>query len=298
MVDAPQIFLSCAADDDALGARVAAKLEARGCSVWRHAERSLSAAYRARTLAALESAEVVVVLWSVASIASWWVIDEADVGMKAGKAVEVEVGGVSAPLGFARAVRVRAAIRGGELTEREWIEIWEAVLEVAESKRPQTGSRQLGFDRSIKATVVNALVNLVVFGAMPLIAARFGEPKILLGQTGIYLSLCLALSAFASGYVGDGVAQAFGVPLRAHYKRLVWRWVAESVGAGIGASIFIIAHRAGDAGNSPTWLLDVVEIFLGVGSLISALFLGPKFISLLTSRHLRRNLLASRPLAD
>ena len=286
----PSIFISSAPDEEPLCAQLAAMLERRGCSVWRHQERSKSAAYRAKTLQAIEDAQIVIVLWSNTSSTSPWVLDEADVGMKKGASVAVEIGAARSPLGYSGTGRVRVGAAASGLSHHDENEIWEVVLDVAGPLGP--GERQrVWLDRSAGAVLLNVLANLVLFGSLGVAAAAAQWPGFFLGPSGVVLSVTLGLTTAGWGYAGDWLSQQLGTRLRAFRRRLLFRWGAESVGGGVAAFLFIVFLRQMRHSTQQPWLADALEILLAGFSVLSAVLLTLKYIPLLVSGRLQRRLL-------
>ena len=94
------IFLSYAREDEAQARRLAAALDHCGFTVWWDAMIEGGAAF-AKTIAdALDSADVVIVLWSVNSVGSDWVRDEAAHGRERHRLVPLSLDGTKPPLGF------------------------------------------------------------------------------------------------------------------------------------------------------------------------------------------------------
>lgn len=96
----PDIFLSYSREDQPTARKLVAALEAGGCSVWWDGLLEGGERFSRKTAAALEAADVVVVLWSKASLESHWVHDEATHGRDKGRLVPVSIDGSEAPLGF------------------------------------------------------------------------------------------------------------------------------------------------------------------------------------------------------
>jgi len=94
------VFLSYAREDASRTERLAALLEAAGCSVWWDRNLTAGDRYSEETEAHLNEAKAVVVLWTRNSVTSNWVRDEAAVGRDAGKLLPLVFDGVEAPIGF------------------------------------------------------------------------------------------------------------------------------------------------------------------------------------------------------
>ncbi len=96
----PTIFLSYAHADARRAEQLAAALTARGYTVWWDNLIEGGAQFAKSIRAALESADVVVVVWSKASIESDWVADEAAQGRDRKRLVPLSLDGSRPPLGF------------------------------------------------------------------------------------------------------------------------------------------------------------------------------------------------------
>jgi TolB-like protein/Flp pilus assembly protein TadD len=96
----PTLFLSYAHADRGKAQRLAAVLEQSGYTVWWDALIEGGSRYSKTIAAALEAADVVVVLWSKESIESDWVRDEAAQGRDRQRLVPLSLDGTLPPLGF------------------------------------------------------------------------------------------------------------------------------------------------------------------------------------------------------
>lgn len=94
------IFLSYAREDAAKAQRIARALEGVGHQVWWDRQLRPGERFSAEIDRALKSSDVVVALWSKASIDSPWVQDEAGFGRDNGRLVPVLLEAVTPPLGF------------------------------------------------------------------------------------------------------------------------------------------------------------------------------------------------------
>ena len=94
------LFLSYAHDDEARARRLAKALGEAGYNVWWDALIEGGTAYAKSINHALETADVVIVLWSTASVESDWVRDEAALGRDRKRLVPVSLDRVRPPLGF------------------------------------------------------------------------------------------------------------------------------------------------------------------------------------------------------
>jgi len=94
------LFLSYARDDEAYARRLASALKQSGYTIWWDALIQGGAAYSRSIAEALETADVVIVLWSARSIESDWVRDEAGQGRERHRLVPLSIDGSKPPLGF------------------------------------------------------------------------------------------------------------------------------------------------------------------------------------------------------
>src|SRR5260221_4326990 len=94
------LFLSYSRQDEARAKRLAAALEQAGYAVWWDALIEGGTAYSRSIAEALETADIVIVLWSRHSIDSDWVKDEAGHGRERHRLVPLSLDGSQPPLGF------------------------------------------------------------------------------------------------------------------------------------------------------------------------------------------------------
>lgn len=94
------IFLSYAREDQPRAERIAGALEDAGHAVWWDRNVGAGSRFAAEIERALQASDLVVVLWSRASIDSAWVHDEAAAGRDSGRLVPVLIDRVDPPLGF------------------------------------------------------------------------------------------------------------------------------------------------------------------------------------------------------
>ena len=94
------VFLSYAREDASVASKLADALQVSGHDVWwdRHVRGGVR--YTEEIDRALSRSEAVVVLWSQSSIASTWVLDEAEVGRDAGKLIPAVIEACKPPLGY------------------------------------------------------------------------------------------------------------------------------------------------------------------------------------------------------
>src|SRR5436190_9811864 len=94
------LFLSYARADRARAEKLAEVLQNAGYTIWWDALIEGGAQYAASIRTALETADVVMVLWSKNSVDSDWVRDEAALGRDRHRLIPLTLDGTSPPLGF------------------------------------------------------------------------------------------------------------------------------------------------------------------------------------------------------
>ncbi|HSQ98693.1 MAG TPA: toll/interleukin-1 receptor domain-containing protein, partial [Sphingomicrobium sp.] len=96
-----KLFLSYSRKDRARARRLTEWLERQGHDVWRDEDDiGGGASFSSEIENALKDCEAVLVLWSVESVRSSWVRDEAGYGRDAGKLIPLLLDGTEPPLGF------------------------------------------------------------------------------------------------------------------------------------------------------------------------------------------------------
>ncbi len=124
------VFVSYAHEDRGRAQQVVHGLEQAGFEVWWDGLIVAGAAYATKTEQALESASVVVVLWSKHALASHWVRDEAAVGRDQTRLVPVSLDGSDPPLGFRQYLFIDLSKWHGKLQAREFQAVVQAVREI------------------------------------------------------------------------------------------------------------------------------------------------------------------------
>ena len=94
------VFISYASDDRARVEPLAQALEGTGYSVWWDSHIRGGARFSQEIERETQTAKVVVVVWTEASIKSHWVADEAVYARDADKMIPLSLDGVQPPMGF------------------------------------------------------------------------------------------------------------------------------------------------------------------------------------------------------
>ena len=169
------IFLSYARADVAMAKRIAGALEAVGQSVWWDAQIGAGSRFSKAIDAALRAADLVIVLWSRASVESAWVQDEAAFARDHDRFLPVAIDEVEPPLGFRQfqAVRLPRSARKVDavvaaVTSRLGLPA-AAEPRIAKSGTVSLGRRQWAV---VAALVVTCLVGLFI-----LLRDRHGGPS-------------------------------------------------------------------------------------------------------------------------
>jgi formylglycine-generating enzyme required for sulfatase activity len=132
------IFLSYASEDRAHVRSLVQALERHGWSVWWDRSSILpGTAYNQMIEAALAAAKCVIVVWSRASVASEWVLDEATEGRDRCILVPVTIDDVRPPLGFRQRQVAHLQHWHGTEPDEEFAKVLRAVTAFAGSPLPQ-----------------------------------------------------------------------------------------------------------------------------------------------------------------
>ncbi|MFL6738446.1 MAG: TIR domain-containing protein [Sphingomicrobium sp.] len=139
------LFLSYAHDDEVRARRLAKALQQAGYSVWWDDLIEGGTAYAKSINSALEAADVVVVLWSAASVESDWVRDEAALGRDRHRLVPLSLDGTRPPLGFRQYQFINFRNWRGRMTARQFVALERAIAAAIgqEAKAPARSARRV-----------------------------------------------------------------------------------------------------------------------------------------------------------
>ena len=135
-----KIFLSYAREDEPAAKELAQGIGGAGHDVWWDRHIQGGSRFSSEIDRALKDAQVVVVLWSPASIDSAWVQDEAAEGRDTGRLVPVSLRGSRPPLGFRQFHTVDFGSWGGEGAPTQLDELITAISTTAGNKGGVNGS--------------------------------------------------------------------------------------------------------------------------------------------------------------
>ncbi len=122
------VFISYAREDQEIASRLAAYLSQRNVDIWWDSNITAGDRYRQKISEELAKANKVVVIWSVNSVQSVWVQDEAEEAAKHNKLVPVIIGDCVPPMGF-RSYQA--------LVIQDWTTDIEALYAWLQSRSPQ-----------------------------------------------------------------------------------------------------------------------------------------------------------------
>jgi TolB-like protein/Flp pilus assembly protein TadD len=141
------LFLSYAHSDEVRARRLAKVLEEAGYNVWWDALIEGGTAYAKSINHALETADVVIVLWSAASVESDWVRDEAALGRDRHRLVPLALDRVRPPLGFRQYQFINFRSWRGRRDGPEFVALERAIASAAGQQAPARPTRHLGVSR-------------------------------------------------------------------------------------------------------------------------------------------------------
>ncbi|MEO7206593.1 MAG: TIR domain-containing protein [Steroidobacteraceae bacterium] len=126
-----RIFLSYAHVDRPRIATIATALEAEGFEVWWDTLIEGGSAFTKAIAAALDASAAVIVIWSIASIESDWVLDEAMHARDQKKLIPVTLDGIQSPLGFRQYQAIDLSAWSGDRASPLWSSVLRALAALA-----------------------------------------------------------------------------------------------------------------------------------------------------------------------
>ena len=146
-----KLFLSYSRKDETRARRLTEWLERKGHHVWRDDEEiGGGASFSLEIERALKDSEAVLVLWSVDSVQSAWVRDEAGYGRDAGKLIPFSLDGTEPPLGFRQFQSISLAGWKGHRDPPGADKITQAISRVTNIPQAEPASRVIPRDPSRK----------------------------------------------------------------------------------------------------------------------------------------------------
>ena len=135
-----KVFLSYAREDAPVAKEIAQCIGGAGHDVWWDRHIQGGSRFASEIDRELKGAEVVVVLWTEASVESAWVQDEAAEGRDSGRLVPVTFGGSRPPLGFRQFHTVDLGDWSGNADPRETADLIEAIGKIAGNSQSRTAA--------------------------------------------------------------------------------------------------------------------------------------------------------------
>lgn len=141
------LFLSYAHADEAKARRISSALRQAGYEVWWDEMIEGGAAYARSISTALQTADVVIVLWSATSVESDWVRDEAAQGRDRQRLVPLRIDGTRPPLGFGQYQAINFKSWRGRRDSREFAALQRAIATALGQEVASTPRKRQGIDR-------------------------------------------------------------------------------------------------------------------------------------------------------
>jgi len=141
-----RIFLSYAREDVESAKRLAEAVERAGHDVWWDRHIHGGSRFTTEIDRALKDADVVVVLWTAASVESAWVQDEAAEGRDTERLVPVSLSGCRPPLGFRQFHTIELGSWDRDAEPRQLNELLEAIAKIAGSSSAEKASSKASGD--------------------------------------------------------------------------------------------------------------------------------------------------------
>ena len=167
------LFLSYSHSDEAKARRISSALRQVGYEVWWDELIEGGAVYARSISTALQTADVVIVLWSAAAVESDWVRDEAAQGRDRQRLVPLRIDGTRPPLGFGQYQAINFKNWRGRRDSREFVALQRAIATALGQEIPAAPRRHKRIDRRT-ALIAGSATALAAVGGGTFLAFDHG----------------------------------------------------------------------------------------------------------------------------
>lgn len=262
------VFLSYSRADQARARQLADALGQAGLTVWWDTLIEGGASFAKSIEAALQASDAVVVLWSTASVASDWVLDEAAHGRDLHKLVPISIDGILPPLGF-RQYQAIALPAGDRADPAAVAAIVRAVLAIASGAPtlPRTGTSAVApLDRSRRGLMLAGAAGVVLVAGAGVLGWRrgwFAPAAPVSGASVAVLPFKNISGDPEQAYFSDGLAEEVRATLGRNLQLRVMAQASSSQFRGGEEDAVTIAGKLGVAyllDGSVRWAGDTVRV--------------------------------------
>jgi TolB-like protein/Tfp pilus assembly protein PilF len=159
------LFLSYSHADEGRARRIKAALEQAGYTVWWDELIEGGAVFASSISSALETADVILVLWSSISVESDWVRDEAAQGRERHRLVPLSLDGTRPPLGFRQYQMIDVSQWRGRPTASEFAALERAIAAAVGQEAPAPKARRSGISRRTALVAGGAAAAAAIYGS-------------------------------------------------------------------------------------------------------------------------------------
>jgi TolB-like protein/tetratricopeptide (TPR) repeat protein len=166
------LFLSYAHDDEVQARRLAKALDEAGYNVWWDALIEGGTLYAKTINQALETADVVIVMWSATSVESDWVRDEAALGRDRNRLVPLSLDRTRPPLGFGQHQFINFRRWRGRQDAPEFRALERAIAAAAGQEAPSRSARPTHISRRTAMLAGGVAAAAAIYGGTYLVIDR------------------------------------------------------------------------------------------------------------------------------
>jgi tetratricopeptide (TPR) repeat protein len=225
-----KLFLSYAREDAATAGRLARALERAGHEIWWDRELTAGSSFGPEIEQQLKDCDVVIVIWSAASVRSPWVRDEAAIGRDAGKLLPLALSGTEPPIGFRQFHTIELAA-GGRVSAVVFRKVEQAIRASAGERQSETAPPAALPRPHFRTIPTRAMLAAAIMVALAVIA-------------GLYLTLWRS----SGGELSVAVVPASAAPMARDYASDIGTDMAPVLAAH--AENASVADSSGDVSNA------------------------------------------------